>query len=668
MAIHKPWDRPFITMGGSVMKDGFSLNLAEGQFGIFNTSKQTPKGAVAVSAFRGYGKDNLFELRLGDSQPMTRSTSNKKYSSFPFHISDVIDLQVSAPKRTEMRVDEVVVGYNGINPETSLRLFPGENKEIVVELEGKALEYLGVPEGIATIIVPLYNAPTYGVEVDETQPVDMLPIINNAVQYLKDYEFRGGVKLTDYVEVTPVISLTGIERTGELVQIKFAMSVCDTGDAGALAMVQQQYPDAKIEQANRVGAITTYEVTLTQEIGGEAPTAPADYTQTLPSLIKGCEDCPANYTEVEGGFVYAVVIEDDGADLSTAVELLPNAVAGTAMKAEGQNFGKGMYTVVLTEKLDDPALATFVDTNPTATVDFAGEVSSICTNDTVTTATWAEVGRCTFTTDQYKIVLADNECGESRLAELQAAYPDLTITETGVAGGCQREYETTTVTNVVCEQCDPIYQDIFASEAPAPFGKAKWEATAVATDGTAGNYGIRLKGKVFKLATGEALRDQIAYVEDSIRIKAGGGYVTDFNWSTTNGRVQDTPFHVSYLSEYEPRTHVGGNMLDDEIRAKTFFTGRMFNHDYLGRILTGNESNIINLDAQYVDYAITLRRSIYSQGLSQRLEETITYHVHAEVGRHQDVEDVLNALAAANGIRGVKAFPTVSETPEEPAG
>ena len=64
MAIHKPWDRPFYLLGGSVMKNGFSLNLAEGQFGIFNMSKQTPKGAVAVESFKGYGKDNLFELRL----------------------------------------------------------------------------------------------------------------------------------------------------------------------------------------------------------------------------------------------------------------------------------------------------------------------------------------------------------------------------------------------------------------------------------------------------------------------------------------------------------------------------------------------------------------------------------------------------------------------------
>ena len=660
MAIHKPWDRPFYLLGGSVMTNGFSLNLAEGQFGIFNVTKQTPKGAVAVDSFKGHGKDTMFELRLGNKQKLTRSTSNKMYSSFPFHISDVVDIHVSAPKRTKMKVDELTIGYNGIDPKTSIQLFPGEHKEINSELEGKALEYLGVPEGIANIIVPLDT------EADTSTPVDMLPIINRAVQYLKDYEFRGGVKLTDYVEVTPVINLSSVQRTGELVQIKYCMTVCDTGDQGALALVQQGVPDAEVTVKGRVGAMTTYEVTLNQEVGGAVPAAPASYKQTLPSLIKGCEDCPSGYTEVAGGHVYAVLLEDDGADLSSTVESLANAVEGTAVKGDGQNFGVGMYTVVLSQKLTDANLKTFIDANPTATVDYAGEVASICNNATITEVTWAECGRCTFTTKPWKIVLPDNECGESRLEELRVFYPNLTITETGVSGGCQREYQTTTTTNVVCEQCDPIYQDTFSAEAPGPFDGVSWTNEEVAVDGSEGLYGIRLKGKVFKLATGEALRDMIGYVEDSIKIRATGGYITDFNFSTTGGRVEDRPFNVSYFSRWEPRTHVAGNLLDDEVRAKTYFTGRMFNHDYMGRILTGNESNLINLDAQYVDYGVTLRRTIFSQGLSQRLEENITYHIMVEVGRHTIVEELLNSLAAANGLEGVKAFPSVPPVEEPP--
>ena len=78
----------------------------------------------------------------------------------------------------------------------------------------------------------------------------------------------------------------------------------------------------------------------------------------------------------------------------------------------------------------------------------------------------------------------------------------------------------------------------------------------------------------------------------------------------------------------------------------------------MGRILTGTESNIIDLDAQLVDYSILIKREIFSQGFSSKLVEYIDFHVHAEVGRHQGVEDLVNALAAGAGISGVQAFGT----------
>lgn len=660
MAIHKPWDRPFFVLGGAVMTDGFSLNLAEGQFGIFNVSKQTPKGAVAVSAFNGYGNDTLFELRLGNKQKMTRTSSNKMYSSFPFHVKDVVDVRVSAPKKSKMEVDELIIGYNGIDDESSISMLPGEHREIHIELEGKALEFAGAPDGVANIVVPLDTVETYGncdPAVNECEPVDMLPIITGAVDFLKGYELRGGIKLTDMVEVSPVIELAGLDRTGALTQATFNLTVCDTGDAGALALVQQGVPNAEVKVKNRVGALTTYEVSILQKVGGSVPTAPAPYKQTIASVIKGCEDCPSGYTEVEGGFVYSILLEDGGADKSTAVETLANAVVGTAVKGEGQKEGVGMYTVVLTQKLSDAGFDAFVGANPTAVVNFVGEVQSLCENGTETTINWTPAGTCKFSTVEYGISLPDTKCGESRLNELKEAYPDFNAQEVaGSSKACQRKYTITVPTSVVCDQCDPIFEDIFSSESPADFDGVSWKKTQIQLDGKTGKYGIRLKGKEFKLATGECLRDSVGFVEDSVRIRATGGYVVEKNFFGNGVSLKDEPYTVTYLSHYQPRTHVGGNMLADEESAKTFFTGRLMDYDYMGRILSGNESNIVNLDAQYVDYAITLRRNIYSQGLSQRLEETITYHVMVEVGRHEAVEDVVNALASANGIPGVQAF------------
>lgn len=391
MAIHKPWDRTFYLENGAVMTTGHSLSLAKGQFGIFDVTSPTSAGSPAVTAFTG-AANKSYELRLGNKQKMTRTTSNKMYSSFPFHLADVISIVKSSAKNTTMVVDELEVLIGDI--------YPGENKEIVIELKGKALEYLGVPEGIFTVVVPLFKDASTKVckpEVDNCVPVDRAPLIDYAVEYLRAFEFRGGAKFTDYVEVTAI-----------------------------------KEPGSQV-----------------------APITPA-------------------------------------------------------------------------------------------------------------------------------------------------------------------------------------------------------------------RYGLKLKGKVFKVVAGEDFRDTIHYIEDSVMLRAGGGYITDFNWSTTNGRVEDRPFEVNYITKYEPRTHVGGYLLDDEARNKTFFTGRMFNHDYLGRVLSGNESGIVNLEAQYIFYAVTIKRNIFAQGLSSQLTEFITYHIAVESGKETALESLLTSLGEANpAIQVDMNVATEEETQDE---
>ena len=650
MAIHKPWDRPFYVLGGSVMTNGFSLNLAEGQFGIFNTTRQTPKGSVAVDAFNGATRDTTFELKLGHNNAGGRSLSNKKYSSFPFSIKDVIDVRVSAPKRKDDLVDELVIGYDGIDPKTSIQLNYGDEKEIVFKLSGKALEYLGAPEGQIVVPTTLSAPALMGnecLEVDNCGPVDMLPIIKEAVEYVKNYE-QFGVKFEHFAEVTPVIKLTNpvAQTPGGPSQYTHTISVNDTGDSIALALVQQQYPGEVVVRDSRNGITSNYKV-----VTSTAKLAP--YEQKLSSILPECETCPTGYTATSKGFLYAQSVEDDGATAPVAVPGI------TAWEKNGQQNGVGFYTGVAANKIKLDVIDTALATNLTATVGLVGEVGVICANNgKVTTTEWV-VGEDVLQgiVESYVISVPDTECGSSRLAEIQAAYPDLVITETEVVGGCQRQYTTTVSSNFVEEQCDPIFKDTFKTEAPASFDGNKWEKVEVAGPASVGLYGIRVKAKKFKLASGECLRDAIGYTEDSLEIQAAGGYIRDFNLGVNYLRnIKDTPYKVTYITNKTPRTHVAGRMLSDEKVANSFFSGIHIDYDYMGRILTGNESKIVNLDAQFVDYVIELRRNIYAQSLSQRVEETIAYHIYVEVGQHEGVEALLNSLAGAAGLPGVQAF------------
>ena len=132
MGLHKSYDRDFFLIQGNTMTSGGSLGLAKGQFGVFDVKKTTKDGAKAVSSFKGLPADQLFELRLGKSDlPITRSQTNKSFSSFPFTLADVKDLTVSSPENTEQKVEELIVGYNGINDSTAISFDKGDKKKLM---------------------------------------------------------------------------------------------------------------------------------------------------------------------------------------------------------------------------------------------------------------------------------------------------------------------------------------------------------------------------------------------------------------------------------------------------------------------------------------------------------------------------------------------------------
>ena len=77
------------------------------------------------------------------------------------------------------------------------------------------------------------------------------------------------------------------------------------------------------------------------------------------------------------------------------------------------------------------------------------------------------------------------------MAELQAAYSDLTIVVDSQAA-CQTTYSTTVTTNVVCDECDDLFEGLFSSEAPVDFDLVPWQKAAKVYDENA-LMGIRFR-------------------------------------------------------------------------------------------------------------------------------------------------------------------------------
>lgn len=641
MGINRGTDRFLPTLNGNVLTAGGSLNLAKGQLGIFETKNNTKNGLKAVSDFAGMPKNREFEIRLGNAPiSTTRTQDNKPKSTLPFKLGEVVEIKVHAPS-LEKTVDEFLVGYDGINPETALTFEVGQDEELDIELSGEAMGLFGYPKAMA-------NVKLYFQRDNEAQTNE--EIVTKAVERLKETRLKENVLITEFIEVTPINSEKADPSSGGVGHTFYHLKLNDEGNSNSLGEVQAQYNEDKVTQ-------TADGYTILRPTSEGAPTA---FNVVTSAAQQGCEDCPDGYDELAEGMFYTVTLEDDGADSTTTVQALPGAVAGTAEKI-GQDGGKGTYNVVLEDALTEVEVSAFVTANPTSTVSLVGDLAELCTDTTTTTVEWVAGNECFAQEEVYRLQLGD-KCGSDRLAELEAAYPDLTIAiaqeeAEDIQGGCQTVYETSVVTNIVCEECDPMFTDLFTSEAPDAYDFVDWTKVEPAYSETA-LMGIRIKAKETISAPGEELRDGVPFYNSSVRLKVAGGYTTDNYLGIKTGLKR---FNVKIISRQGDLENLGGELWSFEDRDFTYFNGhprhRNFadghQNEYTKQVL--GEESVLKANAQYVIYTVTVAPRT-DQGLIPDLVQKMNYMIAAEVGKHQNVEALLNSLAGAAGVEGVRAY------------
>ena len=279
------------------------------------------------------------------------------------------------------------------------------------------------------------------------------------------------------------------------------------------------------------------------------------------------------------------------------------------------------------------------------------ELADVCKEGALDPITWAEGETCNFDTVAYTITLADGECGESRLVELQEAYPNLTIAEDS-ADNCQRVYSTTVNTNLVCEECSPIFSDVFTSEGPGVYDNVAWVKEDKVYSGTA-KMGIRVRGKRASLSGNEFLRDDMPFFDGSVEISLVGGFPTYTNESYLAGT--NDRFTVKFFSRKADAHNLGGNLRKFEEEAQMHFRGRSrYMGNNYGKLVNGQETRLNGLD-NYIVYSVTIAPHKYVSNFQQAQNGAFTYHFPVGVGKQEPLEDILNLLATATGLPQVQA-------------
>lgn len=427
--VHSSISKPQVIT--SVLTSGHAGNLAKGQLAFVKDKAKKGLGAEVVSDFQGMNKKERIAIRVGE----TTTPSNLRIKEVAskgtgfFSIDSILDIKAHIPSQVDLKVDHLEVGYNGITASTALFIPEGKSAVLDIAIHGEvAATFFGQSEYI--ISKEVYR------EKGET----MQEVIRRAVKELKEERVpvaNGWASITD--ELAQFLEIGVIDSsTGELAGTSWTFSsvnIVDAGESNDLAEVQAQYPTYKVKRTAREAGVSTYTILHL-----------ASVTLANVSIVdvnvknKGCATCPAGYSNLTGGVVYSIALEDDGTDQSTLVDNLPGYVATTVEKVGNAN-GVGTYLIVLDDALTDAEKESFLATNViagTASFTELGTVEDACKKSATTTYTWVAGESCVATTKQFSIVLPDNECGESRLAELQAVYSDLVIEEGAPTGSASQ--------------------------------------------------------------------------------------------------------------------------------------------------------------------------------------------------------------------------------------
>lgn len=424
---HSSINKPFFVNKGLLKKTGGAGKLAKGEL-AFVKDKSVAGGAQAIADFAGLRNSERIAIRLGVSElPSGLRDNHVPYAQTDFFpLNSIVNITANAPKKQDLKVDEFIVGYDGIDATTALTIPEGKSAVYDIALYGYPVE-ADFGEDMHLVQIRAHR------EVGQT----MQEVIRKLVAELKEYSIpRSRKTLDNYIDIS-VIDSTNIALAGA--ESKFStVTVKDDGSSNALAEVQSFYSPRQVVLTDHTDGTSTYTILHL------ASDVLANYVVVTPTVYpKGCEDCLATYSLIEGGVVYHVNLEDNGADSKATVQALPGAVANTATKF-GNDEGFGAYSVVLDNALTDAEVATFVTANPAAQVALIGTTEDVCNKSTTVTVVPVAGDSCYAKTQIYTLQLKDNECGESRLTELQAAYPELTITEGVLTGNSEKTVTVST--------------------------------------------------------------------------------------------------------------------------------------------------------------------------------------------------------------------------------
>lgn len=624
MGLHKSIRDVFVINNPALLTSGDSTNLAVGQLGIFGYDPNKDRLATGSPNF---SSNKAIQLIVGTPDVPTNllgAVANQSKVSKPIKGRKITSWEGRAAKRGQTQ--KITIGYDGFDTTKTLFAKCEESKTVFLKLSGGPIDQVFHTEGKGLVRqYSVYSGCCDDCGNDcaqvsaEAMADDLISQIN--ADPILSLGSRTGNKLVVAKKVIGAAAPTPASTINQ-----YTLAVCDNGDDVSLGAVQAQYPTFAVTRIGRSGSTSTYQL-----FAASLPTA---FNDSGIPVISDCPVCPSGYTLTTGLYAAVVTRQDNGTTGATATLESDYSISGSGQTAVRLIYQFGQSTYLITTVSQKTAVGT-------DSINQLGLTRNTCVLTSPSTIAWV-VGSVYNIFDQtYTITLEDTVCGTSRLAELQAAYPDLVITDNGAGTGtlCVHNFSTVVPSAPIAPGCPP---DAPVYVAPDAFKGIAWTVVPP----TYGSYavGVEVESAFVDLQTNECAYKFWNYDAEPIFIEISQ-HSQDYNdtptlcagdWAVTEIQAASIPIGV------------GSQVRDVEI----YFKGYERKFWDINPIVRQYQDALVQADpTKYYDqYTIGFDFDYHEFWFSEKMTDSYRVEVYFPEGTGGQFQNAINAYVASVGI------------------
>lgn len=541
--LNQSFRQVLVTSTGVLLPSGTTVDLAVGQIGIFDgnsyqaTTSPTYGTNKAISIWQGM--PDMSHLPLMAGIPQTNQSSKL--------IKGKLFKKFRRKSASRGQNQQVAIGFDGVDTTKTLTAKCGEVRTVYIKATGNPIDKLYSKQGF----MRQYRLDTGCCDDcggDSCADVSSEALADALVTKINtDPKWNaGGGQL---FRAKKVLS-EALDTADALEYVEYLLTLPDAGDDASLTEVQTQsaFP---VTRSGRSGIYSTYRVLVPD---GETP--PSAFTNAGLFIIPDCGTCPAGYSTAAAGFVYKVTRTDNGSGTALTTLRTNYGISATGESAVRLSFdAPNQISVYLIVSNTANQAASGTDA-----IQFIGNADGKCILTTPVTTAWVEGDTLFGFPKEYTITLSEDPCGTSRLADLQAYYPDLVIEETE-SGECAGLFTTTVYSDPVLVDCG-VNNLVF--QAPQAFEGISWTPSAV-TPATDVQAGVIIETAFVNRITGDCTFDYYPYEADTIHIQ-----VSEWNHDY-NGNPCEDRWPVTDLQGVKYPMGVGAYVREQEKKSLSYF-------------------------------------------------------------------------------------------------